>query len=96
MRTPEQLVDTVLQRWEQEQITLIDFVSTMRHYGWTRRQVYAYIERELGVTSRPVMITHSEWRVRCQQCYASVSANSMRRQNFSCSHCGSKLFELIR
>jgi len=46
MRSPEDVITTLLDRWTAEEFTLDEFVAIMRRAGWSKRDVYTYLERE--------------------------------------------------
>jgi hypothetical protein len=46
MRKPEAAVAATLGRWATEEITLSELLRQLQGAGWTRREVYAYLERE--------------------------------------------------
>lgn len=46
MRKPEAAVAAILGRWSREEITLLQLLGQLQGAGWSRREVYAYLERE--------------------------------------------------
>jgi len=48
MRAPSALEAGLLRRWEAEELTLQEFVPQLEACGWSRRDVFAYLERQAG------------------------------------------------
>lgn len=46
MRTPEAAVAATLRRWEAEEINLLELLRQLQGAGWSRRECFAYLERE--------------------------------------------------
>lgn len=46
MRPPDAIITILLNRWTAEEFTLEEFLEIMQRAGWTKREVYAYLERE--------------------------------------------------
>jgi hypothetical protein len=46
MRKPEAAVAAIWRRWEAEEITLDELRRQLWASGWSRRQIYAALERE--------------------------------------------------
>lgn len=38
----------ILQRWRAEELTLVELLGQLQACGWSRRDVYAFVEREAG------------------------------------------------
>jgi hypothetical protein len=54
MRKPEAAVAATWRRWEAEEITLEELLRQLWAAGWSRREVYAALEREAdGQRNRP-------------------------------------------
>lgn len=46
MQKPEAVVTAILGRWSREEINLGQLLSQLQGAGWSRREVFAYLERE--------------------------------------------------
>lgn len=46
MRKPEAAVAATLKRWELEEISLVELLRQLQAHGWSRRECFAYLERE--------------------------------------------------
>jgi hypothetical protein len=46
MQKPEAVVTAILGRWSREEINLGQLLSSLASVGWTRREVFAYLEQE--------------------------------------------------
>lgn len=46
MQKPEAVVTAILGRWSREEINLGQLLSQLQRAGWTRRQIFAYLEQE--------------------------------------------------
>lgn len=46
MQKPEAAVAATLRLWELEQITLLQLLVRLQAEGWSRREIFAYLERE--------------------------------------------------
>ncbi len=47
MRRPPE-VAAILERWRAEQLTLEELLGQLQACGWSRRDCYAFVEREAG------------------------------------------------
>jgi hypothetical protein len=52
MRRPEAVVAATLRRWELEEIGLAELLLQLQGAGWSRRQCFAYLEREADEGAR--------------------------------------------
>lgn len=46
MQKPEAVVTAILERWSREEIDIRQLVLQLQRSGWSRRDVFAYLERE--------------------------------------------------
>lgn len=51
MRKPDAIIAGILERWSREEINLGELLLQLQRCGWSRRDVFAYLEREADAMS---------------------------------------------